>query len=199
MDPGRTQREEFAHVVDAYRDMVYRIAFNRTRSHHDADDVTQDVFVKLWYHPEAWWTADADHTRFWLIRVTIRECTSLFRKLGRTPTELTDETTFASDDPGPESELMGRERAAAIRDAFLSLPASYRTVLQLYYELELSTPEIARALGMPQATVRTKLARGRRKLATLIEKTENEREAHDGRTDDQEAGHNGILRNAGTT
>lgn len=197
MDPGRTQREEFTHVVDTYRDMVYRIAFNRTRSHHDAD-VTQDVFVKLWYHPEAWWMADSDHTRFWLIRVTIRECTSLFRRLARAPTVLADETTFMSDDPGPESELMGRERATTIRDAFLSLPASYRTVLQLYYELELSTPEIARALDMPQATIRTKLARGRRKLAALIEKTENEREAHDGRPDDKEAGHGGIRRNAGT-
>lgn len=48
MDPEPSQRQLFAAVVNLYRDTVYRIAYNRTRSHHDADDITQDVFLKLW-------------------------------------------------------------------------------------------------------------------------------------------------------
>lgn len=199
MDPGLSQRQLFAAVVDRHRDMVYRIAFNRTRSHHDADDVTQDVFVILWQHPDVWRpddrghmvgadrpsdtdnTNDADHLRFWLIRVTIRACSSFSRRLRYAPSELVEEVIPEAGNLGPEATLLRQERTAEVRRALLSLPSGYRTILQLYYEFELSTPEIARALGIPKATVRTKLARGRRRLVALLEPSTTKLEARNER------------------
>ena len=65
-------------VIERYRDTVFRLAFTYLRNQADADDVTQDVFVKL-IHSSHDFESD-EHLRRWLIRVTINECKSLFRK-----------------------------------------------------------------------------------------------------------------------
>ena len=65
-------------VIERYRDTVFRLAFTYLRNQADADDVTQDVFVKLIRSSHDF--ENDEHLRRWLIRVTINECKSLFRK-----------------------------------------------------------------------------------------------------------------------
>ena len=69
---------EFRKAVAANRDLVFRVAYTYLRDAADADDVAQDVFVKLLRRDEPF---DGDgHLKNWLIRVTINECKSLFRR-----------------------------------------------------------------------------------------------------------------------
>lgn len=72
------EEQAFRQAVEDHRDVVFRIALTYLRDRADADDVAQDVFLKLLKsdgHFESW-----EHLRRWLVRVTINECKSLFRK-----------------------------------------------------------------------------------------------------------------------
>lgn len=68
----------FREAVERHRDMVFRLAYTYLRDPADADDVTQDVFVKLLRSGKRF--EGDEHLRYWLVRVTINECKSLFRK-----------------------------------------------------------------------------------------------------------------------
>ena len=75
-------------VIERYRDIVFRLAFTYLRNQADADDVTQDVFVKLIRSSHDF--ESDEYLRRWLIRVTINECKSLFRKPWRRIDDIED-------------------------------------------------------------------------------------------------------------
>lgn len=145
-------------TVERYRDMVFRIAFAYVRNAADADDVAQNVFVKLIRLNK---TFDSDdHLRHWLVRVTVNECRSLFRSPWR---RIEDIERYA------ESLAMPTPEHIDLLVSVMRLPERYRIPLVLYYYGEFSTDEVADILRIPAPTVRTRLARGRAKLKTLLE------------------------------
>ena len=151
------EEQAFRQAVEDHRDVVFRIALTYLRDRADADDITQDVFLKLLKsdgHFESW-----EHLRRWLIRVTINECKSLFRKPWRRVEDienLADSLSAAQD-----------ETKAVLSDVM-------RVPIVLYYYLGFSTSEIAELLHVPAATVRTRLARGRSKLKFILEEGDRE-------------------------
>lgn len=145
-------------IVERYRDMVFRLAYTYLRDPADADDVTQDVFVKLFRSTSSF--ESDDHLRFWLVRVTVNECKSLFRKPWR---RVEDIESYAQTLEAPAEE--SRELLVSV----MRLPEKYRVPLVLRYYAGFSTDEIARLLRIPAATVRTRLARGRQRLRAVLE------------------------------
>ena len=152
---------EYRAAVDAYGDMVYRIALNQTRSAADADDVTQTVFMRLYAKPPA--DAEGDRLKHWLIRVTANECKSLWRSAWRRRVslqEVTDEhLPPAFDEPDHER----------LYDALAALP------------------EKCRIVGIREPTVRTRLTRARKLLRQQLKEAWDDDEqpepvpSHDGR------------------
>lgn len=178
---------QYRQIVDAYTDMVYRIALNQTRCAADADDVTQAVFLKLYERPPAWLAgpAEADERlRAWLIRVTVNECRSLWRSLWRRRVELRevrDDETLPFEEPAFTDA--GHE---ALYVALGALPEKCRIVVHLFYFEDYGTREIAAILGVKEPTVRTRLVRARKLLRqSLKEAWEDEQpepvQSHDGR------------------
>lgn len=157
------EEQAFRQAVEDHRDVVFRIALTYLRDCADADDVAQDVFLKLLKsdgHFESW-----EHLRRWLIRVTINECKSLFGKPWRRVEDienLADSLSAAQD-----------ETKAVLSDV-MRLPERFRVPIVLYYYLGFSTAEIAELLHVPAATVRTRLARGRSKLKLILEEGDRE-------------------------
>ena len=149
---------EFRRAVHAYRDVVFRVAYTYLRDGADADDVTQEVFVKLLKHEEAF--NGPDHLRNWLVRVTVNECRSLFRRPWR---RVEDIEAYANTLQVPD------EQTRQVLVDVMTLPEKYRVPLVLFYYLDLPTQEIAEILHVPAATVRTRLGRGRAKLKTILE------------------------------
>ena len=150
--------------------MVYRLAYGYLRNKADAEDVVQNVFMKLYRAMRDGdpMHKDEGHVRRWLVRVTVNECTSLYRVLRRRPESIDDyvETIAAPDAPdGGEQADLARDLAKKV----LRLSARYRDVVYLYYYEGCSTREVAEALGVPEATVRTRLARARRRLKDILE------------------------------
>lgn len=149
-------------AVERYRDTVFRVVFTYLRDPADADDVTQDVFVKLLRFTGNF--NGEEHLRRRLIRVTVNECKSLFRKPWR---RIEDIEAYAN------SPAMPTQGHADLFVAVMKLPEQYRVPLALFYYLGYSTDEVAQLLRLPAATVRTRLAHGCARLKSLIEEEEH--------------------------
>ena len=137
---------------------VYRLALCRTQNTADAEDVYQDVFLRFFQQEAADW--DGEHTRAWLLRATVNRCADIHRfRLRRPVLPLEAVPDLARPVDGRAEELW---------DAVARLPEKLRTVVHLHYAEGYSTEEIAGLLGIPAATVRTRLRRGRLKLKDLL-------------------------------
>ena len=139
-----------------YGDTVYRLALCRTQSIPDAEDVYQDVFLALLRQQAEGW--EAGRMKAWLIRTTLNRCTDLHRFRLRRPVLPLDEALTCPVD----------EAAAALWEAVGVLPEKLRTAVHLYYAEGYQAEEIAAMLGVPAATIRTRLRRAREKLKSVL-------------------------------
>ncbi len=150
-------KEEFACAVRDYKDTVFRVAFGYMKNRDDADDITQNVFLKLFKSDTAFETPE--HLRSWLIRVAVNECKSVFRMPWRKMENIED---YA------EQLAMPTPKHTELLSTVMGMPEKYRVIIYLFYYEEYSTEEIAGLLGIPAATVRTRLARGRKRLKNIL-------------------------------
>ena len=138
-------------IIRAHFDMVYRLALSQTKSVANAEDVTQEVFLRFVENRRK--LKSSEHIKAWLIRVTINCSKSVFLSSWfRKTVPLTDEITF---DTPEKSEVYY---------AVQSLPSKYRTVIHLFYYEDMSVKEIADCLSMKESTVKSHLFRGRELL-----------------------------------
>ena len=144
-----------AEAVAQYGSAVYRLAYAMTRSRSDADDVFQEVFLRL--HRSAPDFANEEHRRAWLLRVTANCARSLLASPWRMLT-LPLEDVYSYQD----------SVESAVDEALAHLPGKYRAVIHLFYYEGYQTEEIARILGRSPSTVRAQLTRARQKLRTLL-------------------------------
>ena len=153
----------FRNAMDAYGDTVYRLALCRTQSSADTEDVYQEVFLRLWKQPSEDWAGE--RVKAWLIRTTLNCCADLHRFRLRRPVLSLEEVPELAQ---PDDEA--RELWAAVA----RLPEKLRTAIHLHYAEGYSAEEIAGLLGIPAATVRTRLHRGRKQLKILLGGSDDE-------------------------
>jgi RNA polymerase sigma-70 factor (ECF subfamily) len=151
----------FSQYAEKYMDMVFRLAFSYLKCRADADDVTQNTLCKLYLAGKAF--SSEDHVRHWLIRVAINECKKQFISPWRRTESIEDFAQALSFTTPEHSELFY---------SVMALPKKYRVAIYLYYYEDYSTDEIARLLGIPSATVRTQLSRGRSLLKNNLMEAE---------------------------
>lgn len=155
--------EQFTACARRYIDTVYRVALNYLKSAADADDVTQDVFLKLLQEQKDF--ESEQHLRSWLIRVTINHCKNLTRRHFWRQENIDDyAATIPFEDP----------RHSDVFEAVMALPKNYRLTIYLHYYEGYTAQEIAGLLNMPKGTVCTNLRRGRE----LLKETLTEVDAH---------------------
>ncbi len=146
-------------VFERYADMVYRLAFVRTKNRHDSDDVLQEVFIRymrVWQNMQS-----GEHIKAMLIRITVNCSNSLLSSAWFKRTEPIDENI--SVEQGFETENVLNE--------VLKLPLKYRTAIHMHYYMGYSVEEIAKITEINPSTVKTHLSRGREQLKKLL-KTE---------------------------
>lgn len=147
-------------LVARHAQAVYRLAYARTGSREDAEDVTQETFLRLVRAAPEF--ADEDHCRAWLLRVAMNCAGDLFRSAWRRHTRPLEE---AEQVPAPEE--------GGVLEAVLALPERYRAPVHLFYYEGLSTAEIAAVLGKSEGAVRTRLSRARAMLRGVLEECES--------------------------
>lgn len=145
------EKDSFTFAFDQYADTVYRVAFHNTANSSDAEDITQEVFLRLF--KSAKFFRDSEHLKAWLIRVTVNLCHDHFRKADSTA-KLTDSTVKdeAVSDINP------------VLEAVRALPENYRNTIHLHYYEGYSAKEIGKILGAKENTVLSWLSRGRAAL-----------------------------------
>ncbi|MFQ5791141.1 MAG: RNA polymerase sigma factor [Acidobacteriota bacterium] len=143
-------REAFDRLVEKYQQRVYRICLRFTGNHHDADDLAQDVFVRV-FRALSRFRAEARFST-WLHRITVNACFNWARGRKRRFEALTDDLR----DPAPgQIERLGRkELSATVRREVARLPERQRIILVLRVYQELSHREIAELLKCPVGTVK---------------------------------------------
>lgn len=154
--------EAFTAIAEKYMDNIFRLALNYMRSRSEAEDITQNVLIRLYRTEKEF--ENGDHLRHWLVRVTVNECkralVSPWRKM-------------ESIEQLWEGFVFPEEGRRELFDAVMALPKKYRVPIYLYYYEDYSTEEIGRILKVPSATVRTHLRRGRQQLKDSLGGDEN--------------------------
>ncbi|MGH9838825.1 MAG: sigma-70 family RNA polymerase sigma factor [Blastocatellia bacterium] len=162
------KRLSFEQAFAAHHRLVYRYAVSLTRDAGLAEDVVQEVFVRLYQNLEA---AQRDEMlRAWLLRVTANVARNVMR--GRSRAQSRDESFVARQEnvtTSPESELMRQAEIEEARRALAKLKEPLRSCLLLRNE-GLSYREIAAALELNEASVGGLLARARREFIRVFGK-----------------------------
>ena len=155
--------EQFTCLARRYIDTVYRVALNYIKSPSDADDITQNVFLKLLQEKKPF--ADDDHVKHWLIRVTVNECKNLVRSRWWRAESIEEYAGQLVFDSQAQSDLF---------HMVMALPRKYRLPIYLHYYEGYSTQEIGQLLKLPKNTVCTQLKRGRELLKESLQEVEND-------------------------
>ena len=149
------QRAEY--LAETYADAILRLSYTYLKSTHDAQDICQTVFVKLLAEPREF--ESPRHERAYILRMAANACKDLLKSPWR---KRTCALEACMEVPAPEAE------DGSVLAAVNQLPAHYRTVIYLFYYEGYDAREIGQILGIPTATVHTRLARGRAKLKELL-------------------------------
>lgn len=165
--------ESFEQVMGFYMPMVYRIAFSRLGNAHDAEDITQDVFLK--YYRAALTYNDEEHRKAWLIRCAINCSKSLvtsawFRH--RASDEGLENMEENGEFLGSGGDIDKIEQKNAVMSAVMKLPEKYRTVIHLFYFEDMSVAQISSATGIREATVKSQLSRARELLKPMLKEVD---------------------------
>ena len=146
-------------MVETYSPMLLRAALTRVPTPADAEDVVQDVFLRVLAKRPRF--RDGEHEKAWLLRATLNRASDL-RRMRRDDAPLEEAASAAAETPdyGP------------LLSAVRTLPEAYSAVIHLYYYEGYSIKEIAGLLALPVPTVGTRLARGRERLRKLLKEEE---------------------------
>ena len=156
-------QQEAQQLVEAHGQAVYRLAYARTGSRADAEDITQETFLRLVAAAPVF--RDENHCRAWLLRVALNCAADLHRSAWRRRrVTLEEAAAVAAPEPAEDGVL----------DAVLALPEAYRAPVHLFYYEEMSVAEIAQVLGKREGTIRTRLSRARVMLREILSQTEGE-------------------------
>ena len=161
------EEAQFEQIYRRYATDVLRFSYFYLGNREQAEDVTQDTFVRLLTSaPEL---AD-DALKPWLLKVALNRCRDVWRSswvkrviVGSPMLELL---------PDPESRLDDRQEKAALMQAVNALPAAFKEVILLYYYQQFSIPQIAQLLRVSTGTISSRLSRARQKLETMMKGSE---------------------------
>ena len=144
-------------AVERYSDMIYRTAYHALCDKNYAEDITQEVFLKLM---RALPDFESDeHEKAWLLRVTLNMCATYNRKAIAHPVVDLNDNTVRYDEKFEEHPVLS---------AVMELPEKYRNVVYLYYIEGYKVSEISKITGKNQNTVLSWLKRARERLKTIL-------------------------------
>ncbi len=157
--------KSFEEIVNRYNRMVYTLAYRVLKNHEEAEELAQDVFIKIYQSLKSFSMKSKLST--WVYRITYNASINKFRSQKRRiiTTEIDRYSEFNNTTiPDAHHDISEKEKQKVINDSILKLPETDRIIITLYYYEELSVKEIAEITEMSTQNVKTKLYRSRKKL-----------------------------------
>lgn len=162
-------RSAFASIVEKYKKQIYSVIYSMTRNHADADDLSQDSFVKAYENLHRFNLGT--NFRSWLYRIAVNLCIDHLRHKKKFPEDCIDDQPERTSDQNlnPHNNVESSELMENIMMAVNSLPADQRTVVILREMQGLELEEIAEAMKCSESTVRWRLHYARKKLQKKLQ------------------------------
>lgn len=150
--------DDYISAVKRNSQRLYMLALSFTKNHSDAEDIMQDVFLKLLKHNKPF--NDEEHLDKWLTVVCVNESKNYIKSPFRKNTVLLDEAK--------DLYTFDTVNDYDIFKSVMSLPKKERTVIHLFYYEDLPVKEIAKMLNIKESAVKTRLNRGRNHLKQML-------------------------------
>ncbi len=151
------ENQQAERLANAYADAILRLSYTYLKNTCDAQDICQTVFVKLLTEPREF--ESAEHERAYVLRMAANACKDILKSPWR---KRTCGLETVLEVPAPEAG------DGSVLSAVNGLPANYRIVIYLFYYEGYQAAEIGKILGVPTATIHTRLARGRARLKDML-------------------------------
>jgi RNA polymerase sigma factor (sigma-70 family) len=172
--------EAYRDLVERHKSYIYTLVYRMVEHRETAEDLTQEVFVKL-FRSLHHFRGDAKFTT-WLYRLTTNLVTDYLRSLKRKPYEaLLDKVKgwFIEMREQPEERLLLKEEQEGMQQLLSDMPDKYRLILYLYHYKQLSYQEMYEVTGLPIKTLESRLYRGKAMLKEKwLEVNKHETETH---------------------
>jgi RNA polymerase sigma factor (sigma-70 family) len=167
----------FERLVEKYQSMICAITFSATGRMETSEELAQETFFRAWKNLAQ--LKDIDKFRFWLCSIARNLLRTYYQQKHSEKVSVCDtdtlETLASPSVQSPADTLISREEEMMLNQALMQIPEEYREPLVLFYRQQQSTREVAESLDLNEATVRTRLSRGRQMLkdqvAGMVERT----------------------------
>lgn len=162
----------FSYLIDNYKDMVFGLAYKMTKNKEEAEEISQDTFIKAYKHLH---TFDGD-SKFstWLYKIVYHTALDAIKKNKKHSYTFEINEVTEHQIKSVEHILEGierKERALLIEQCLHQLPDLERSIIWMFYYEELTLKEIVEVSGIAEANVKVKLHRARKKLLTIVKDT----------------------------
>ncbi|WP_421823567.1 RNA polymerase sigma factor [Flagellimonas oceanensis] len=172
MRKGNTRA--FSDLVDSYKDMVFTLSVRMLGNREEAEEVSQDVFIKVFKSLQNF-KGDSKLST-WVYRIAYNTCLDRIRKIKKkrihTDLEHIDQIAYADLDTAFQ-KMLETERSGLINQCLSKLSAEDAGVLTLFYLEEKNLQEMEKATSLPVNTLKVRLYRARKRLASIMEKSVN--------------------------
>jgi RNA polymerase sigma-70 factor (ECF subfamily) len=159
-------REAYAALVDRYLARILRLAIRMIGNASDAEDIAQDVFMRVWLHAKTWRPEKAQFGT-WLYQIAINRCLDHRRRRWFVSLELAAEVEDPK--PGTDAVVFRRETSRLVAKAVATLPDRQRAALILCHFEEMSVRDAAAVLTLSVSAIESLLVRARRTLRARLE------------------------------
>ncbi len=165
--------EAFALLVERWEGPIQNLCTRMLGDAHRGEDLAQEAFARVFAKRKEYEARGKFSTFLW--RVALNLCYDELRKRERRRETALDlasddnETSFATESPAPDVSLARDETAERVRAALMEIPETYRSVLVLRHYEDLKFREIGNVLGIPEGTVKSRMAEGLSRLARLLD------------------------------
>lgn len=162
---GGSRTQAFERVLERHAASIYRLCVALLRDPAQAEDVAQDVLIRIWKALPGYDGRAALST--WIYAITRNRClTAISRR--RDLASLSEPEIAAEAEAAVPVAATGDSAAQLLRELVAALPERYRRAVTLYYFEDRSVPEVAAMLGTPEGTVKTNLYRAREALLAQL-------------------------------
>lgn len=150
--------DAFTELIQYYMQSMYKVAKAILHSDEDVADAIQETILRCWERLDQ--LRENRYFKTWMTRILINECNGMLKKSRDC---LPEDMLYGVASPDPEFYNVEWNETLRLLDE------KYRLVILLYYVEGFKASEIGRMLGIPESTVRTRLARGREKMAVIYQ------------------------------
>ncbi len=155
-------------LMDSYGDMVKKLAFTYVKDINLAEDIAQDVFISCYNNLHQF--KENSSYKTWIYRIAINRSKDVLKSNAYKRFLPFKKFSITSREKSPELKVIDKSTQKTVTKSLMNLPSKYREILYLFYYEELKLREISEITNLKEATVKTRLSRGKQLLKKELER-----------------------------